>query len=248
MTALLDYKEKQHYLCCMETKSILLPCLAAFLSAGLFAQSSHQSFNTIGEIKHKPMVGVMRECCEHDQEKPYVDSPKVVSDSLENALEDYSALSIEQLESLIAVYEETIKGKRARHTLTNKYNDEIISYYHGNIRELTLSNLVDMIEETGLTNQLFVLAQAVLETGNFSSVVCRKYNNLFGLYDSRKKDYYRFARWEDSVIGYQKMIQYRYKGGNYLQFLKRIGYAEDPHYTTKVAKLAVQLYDKMFND
>ena len=111
---------------------------------------------------------------------------------------------------------------------------------------MTLANLIDVIEEVGLSNQLFVLAQAVLETGHFSSPVCKNYHNLFGLYDSKHKDYYRFARWEDSVVGYQKFIQYRYNGGNYLQFLKRIGYAEDPRYTTTVAKIATQLYKRLF--
>lgn len=98
------------------------------------------------------------------------------------------------------------------------------------------------------SNKLFVLAQALLETGNFSSRVCREYNNLFGLYDSKNRDYYRFERWEDSVVGYGKMIQYRYKGGNYLHFLKRIGYAEDPRYITKVARMAKSIYNSLFHD
>ena len=112
----------------------------------------------------------------------------------------------------------------------------------GKSRELNLSNLRDVAEEVGLSNHLFVLAQALVETGNFSSRVCRQYNNLFGLYNSKRGEYYRFARWEDSVVGYKNMIQYRYKGGNYLTFLRRIGYAEDPHYIYKVAKAAKQVY------
>ena len=98
--------------------------------------------------------------------------------------------------------------------------------------------------EVGLSNKLFVLAQAVLETGYFKSRVCREYNNLFGLYDSRHKDYFRFEKWEDSVVGYQKMIQRRYKGGNYLRFLKQIRYAEDPKYIPKIAKTAKWLYEE----
>ena len=39
-----------------------------------------------------------------------------------------------------------------------------------------------------------------------------------------------------------KFIQYRYKGGNYLKFLDKIGYAEDPHYIRKVKKIAKQLH------
>lgn len=115
-------------------------------------------------------------------------------------------------------------------------------------RELNIKNLIEVFGEVGLSNKLFVLAQAVLETGHFQSRVCKQYNNLFGLYDSRKGDYFRFDRWEDSVAGYKRMIQYRYKGGNYLYFLKRIGYAEDPRYISKVAKLAKDLYHQLFED
>ena len=156
-------------------------------------------------------------------------------------------LSIEQLEELIRRYERFIDARNRRNAPTKHHNQQIISYYEGGSHKLTLSNLVAVVEEVGLSNQLFVLAQAVLETGNFTSDVCKNYHNLFGLYDSKHNDYYRFARWEDSVIGYQKFIQYRYKGGNYLEFLHRIRYAEDPRYTSKVAQIATQLYRKMFN-
>lgn len=115
-------------------------------------------------------------------------------------------------------------------------------------RELNIKNLIEVFGEVGLSNKLFVLAQAVLETGHFQSRVCKQYNNLFGLYDSRKGDYFHFDRWEDSVSGYKRMIQYRYKGGNYLYFLKRIGYAEDPRYISKVAKIAKDLYHQLFEE
>ena len=104
------------------------------------------------------------------------------------------------------------------------------SYRNWKERELTMLNLLEVIREVGLSNGLIVLAQALLETGHFSSNVCKEYNNLFGLYDSKNREYFRFSRWEDSVVAYQRMIQYRYKGGNYFQFLKSIGYAEDPRY------------------
>lgn len=40
------------------------------------------------------------------------------------------------------------------------------------------------------------------------------------------------------------MIQRRYKGGNYLRFLKQIRYAEDPKYILKIAKTAKWLYEE----
>lgn len=116
------------------------------------------------------------------------------------------------------------------------------SYRNWEERELTMFNLLEVIREVGLTNGLIVLAQALLETGYFKSRVCKEYNNLFGLYDSKNREYFRFARWEDSVVAYQRMIQYKYKGGNYFHFLKRIGYAEDPRYLVKLAKVVKSIY------
>lgn len=116
------------------------------------------------------------------------------------------------------------------------------SYRNWKERELTMFNLLEVIREVGLSNGLIVLAQALLETGHFSSNVCKEYNNLFGLYDSKNREYFRFNRWEDSVVAYQRMIQYRYKGGNYFQFLKRIGYAEDPRYIVKLARMVKSIY------
>lgn len=126
------------------------------------------------------------------------------------------------------------------------HKGEVHSYYDWPPRELNLQNLKDVVTEVGLSNKLFVLAQAVLETGNFQSRVCTDYNNLFGLYDSKHGEYFRFASWEDSVVGYERMVQRHYKGGNYLHFLRDIGYAEDPSYITKIAKTAKDVYHKLF--
>lgn len=83
-----------------------------------------------------------------------------------------------------------------------------------------------------------VRAQAILETGHFRSKVFREYNNLFGLYDSKNKDYFKFNHWTESVVAYLNCIQYRYKPpNNYYQFLEEIGYAEDPNYISKVKTL-----------
>ena len=87
-----------------------------------------------------------------------------------------------------------------------------------------------------------VFAQAMLETGGFTSDVCKNYNNLFGLYNSRTKDYYKFDHWIESVTAYKDMIQYRYGSDEeYYSFLKRIGYAEDPKYITKLKKIVAKL-------
>lgn len=106
--------------------------------------------------------------------------------------------------------------------------------------ELNISNLAKVIEQNGLSHPRIVIAQALLETGYFTSRVCLECNNLFGL---RRKDgsYYQFDNWEESVKAYKNYVQYKYKGGSYLIFLKAIGYAEDPDYVVKVVKIAKTL-------
>lgn len=232
----------------METKFIIAICLVCTPISRLQAQNADRYFHTIREKKN---VVVTRSKSDLEVEIMTSESLDVqdgnVVDTTGIDTSAYTSLSVGQLEELIRKYEENFKNRSYSAALTHNNNFNILNYYNGESRPLTLSNLLDVMKETGLSNQLFVLAQAVLETGNFTSNVCKNYHNLFGLYDSKNKDYYHFARWEDSVIGYQKFIQYRYKGGNYLQFLRRIGYAEDPGYTQKVAKIATQLYRRMFN-
>lgn len=81
-----------------------------------------------------------------------------------------------------------------------------------------------------------VLAQAKLETGNFTSELCKKHGNLFGL--KGKKGYAKFSSWRESVKAYKEWVQYKYKGGDYYVFLRNIGYASDPNYIIKVKKIA----------
>lgn len=83
-----------------------------------------------------------------------------------------------------------------------------------------------------------VYAQAILETGYFKSKGCTKDHNLFGLYNSRKKRYCKFNHWTESVKAYKEWIQYRYKPpSDYYEFLRRIHYAEDPTYITKLKQI-----------
>lgn len=229
----------------METKKSILSVMALLCSTLLNGQSDTGSFHTICE-HNRTFVKNAEDKTREDVSDSICSTDSNMIDSVQLSTTVYSGLSIEQLEKLIKLYENYLHEKRDRRTLRENNNGQILSYYNEIGHELTLSNLKAVVEEVGLSNQLFVLAQAVLETGHFTSPVCKNYHNLFGLYDSKHKDYYRFARWEDSVVGYQKFIQYRYNGGNYLQFLKRIGYAEDPRYTTTVAKIATQLYKRLF--
>ena len=98
--------------------------------------------------------------------------------------------------------------------------------------------LMEALDYYGVKHPEIVYAQAVLETGHFKSDLCLNGNNLFGLYNSRKKEYYRFDHWTESVEAYIDFIQYRHKPPNdYYKFLDNIGYAEDPHYINKLKRI-----------
>ena len=100
--------------------------------------------------------------------------------------------------------------------------------------ELTIPNLYKEIKRNGILYPKIVLAQAILETGWFRSPLCRHRHNLFGLTNPQTKTYYEFDHWSESVKAYYTKVQYKYKGGNYLLWLRDIGYAEDYNYIRKL--------------
>ena len=98
--------------------------------------------------------------------------------------------------------------------------------------------VLEACEYFGLKHSDIVVAQSLLETGHYYSNNCINNNNLFGLYNSRKHQYYKFDKWWKSVIAYRDMIQYRLRENeDYYKFLTRIGYAEDPEYIIKVKEI-----------
>ena len=109
-------------------------------------------------------------------------------------------------------------------------------------RELNIENLMATLRQFDVKFPQIVAAQALLETGYFTSRVCLENNNLFGLRRPSTGSYYTFNSWEESVKAYKDYVQYKYKGGNYYEFLNRIGYAEDGSYISKVMSLERSLF------
>ena len=103
-----------------------------------------------------------------------------------------------------------------------------------NLPELTIPNLYQEIIRNGIQHPRIVLAQAILETGWFRSPLCRNRHNLFGLTNPKTGKYNEFSHWTESVSAYYTKVQYKFKGGNYLMWLHKIGYAEDPRYVREV--------------
>jgi len=106
----------------------------------------------------------------------------------------------------------------------------------------------EVLKELKKQNVLYpkiVLAQSILETGWYNCENCSMdQNNLFGLWNSKKKEYFYYTNWKESIGGYKRGIQYKYlrkSYKNYYHFLSEIGYATDPHYIIKIKKIGKKL-------
>ncbi len=127
------------------------------------------------------------------------------------------------------VYNLTHKPVNIEFELKLNDNSEFMKDWEANV-----TNMLAACTYYDIKCPKIVTAQAILESGNFKSNVFKKYNNPFGLYNSKTKDYFKFEHWTDAVVAYKNMIQYRYKEGDYYIFLKKTRYAEDPNYINKV--------------
>lgn len=104
--------------------------------------------------------------------------------------------------------------------------------------KLPQEGLMEALEYYEVEHPQIVYAQAVLETGHFKSKVCLKYNNLFGLYNSKEKRYCKFKHWTESVVAYKEWIQKKYQPpNNYYVFLEEINYASDKEYISTLKSI-----------
>lgn len=119
-----------------------------------------------------------------------------------------------------------------------KINGEVASVvWRQNHFLLSKENLMNELKAQDVQFPEIVVAQALLETGNFKSYSCINRNNLFGL---RKKDstYMSFEHWTECVAAYKKYIQkWKQPPNDYYKYLDDLGYAEDISYTTKLKQM-----------
>ena len=107
-----------------------------------------------------------------------------------------------------------------------------------NVNELNDSILYLALVHYDIKYPKAVLAQAKLESGNYTSSHYRNRNNFLGLYNSRRKEYFRFNHWSECILAYKDMVEYKLREGeDYYQFLDRIGYAENPNYIRLVKQI-----------
>lgn len=110
--------------------------------------------------------------------------------------------------------------------------------------QFTEEKLVEKLIELNIKFPHIALAQAKLETGNYTSKVFRENNNLFGMREAKQRittakgtehNHAYYHTWFESVLDYS-FYQCRYLSNirteeQYFEYLNQ-SYAEDPNYVT----------------
>lgn len=110
--------------------------------------------------------------------------------------------------------------------------------------QFTEEKLVEKLIELNIKFPHIALAQAKLETGNYTSKVFRENNNLFGMREAKQRittakgtehNHAYYHTWFESVLDYS-FYQCRYLSNirteeQYFEYLSQ-SYAEDPNYVT----------------
>ena len=175
---------------------------------------------------------------------------KVASDTLQRGLvafEPYKKVEKnllgqeEPVKPLPELYARKVYARVSHEKKSDKGTERTEVSKRKELPALTIPNLYQEIIRNGIRHPKIVLAQAILETGWFRSPLCRNRHNLFGLTNPQTGKYYEFNHWTESVRAYYTKVQYKYKGGNYLLWLRDVGYAEDPRYIREVIRVLKHL-------
>lgn len=116
---------------------------------------------------------------------------------------------------------------------------------------LTKKALWEKINEVGIKFPEIVFAQALLESGDLNSRLCRIHNNLFGMklpekretlaFGAAKGGYAKYKDWTHSVEDYVLFQNYVFRKKDYskTEYLAYIGryYSATPNYITRLKRV-----------
>lgn len=118
------------------------------------------------------------------------------------------------------------------------------------VNQFSEDKLVAKLKELNFKYPHIVLAQAKLESGNFTSHVFEVNHNMFGMKEATSRlnlakgtdnGHATYATWEDSVMDYALWCTtYASKAQTeeqYYQILSEVGYAENPTYIQKLKEM-----------
>ena len=120
-----------------------------------------------------------------------------------------------------------------------------------NSQPVSFDAIKQALKLEGVINQDYVIAQIRLETGNLTSQLCLKNNNLCGMKLAKVRKttatgqsehgYATYKSWYDCVVDIGLWHQFYINKGrdlsNYPAFLASVGYASDPFYLAKVEQI-----------
>ena len=128
---------------------------------------------------------------------------------------------------------------------TNQNNYEIITQ----VVSFSEQNVYRQLIKLGIAYPDVVLAQAKIETGNFTSKIFRENNNMFGMKlpyrrqttaVGESRNHAKYTSWIQSIRDYKlwqdRMIHKAPTKSAYLAYLKR-NYAQDKNYINKIKKI-----------
>jgi len=99
---------------------------------------------------------------------------------------------------------------------------------------------------TSIKHRQIVLKQSQLESGHYTSYLCRVNHNLFGMKLAKNrpttaigenKGYAVYSSWRDCIDDYEIYQLKYYKSGDYYDFLSKSGYAESKNYINKLKRI-----------
>jgi len=111
--------------------------------------------------------------------------------------------------------------------------------YFEYVTKLTPQNVKKWLMFLEVKHADIVLKQSLLETGHYTSDVCKENNNIFGFRKS-KHTYYSYPHWIMSIAAYknwQDTVYDKDSHASYYDFLIDIGYAEDVGYINKLKRM-----------
>lgn len=116
----------------------------------------------------------------------------------------------------------------------SQHNFLIEEVKEDSIPVLNFNNVKNELIKRNIPCWEIVLAQSQHESGNYTSRICKKKNNIFGM--KGKNGYKKYSSWIECIDDYEQRFSKRYKGGDYFEFLIKVHYHEDPNYEMLVKK------------
>lgn len=119
--------------------------------------------------------------------------------------------------------------------------------------DFSVENLHRYLELREAPSRFTIISQFALETGWFNSRLFKDGNNLAGMKVPSRREttatgsvygYASYNHWTDSVDDFLLWLEYHSLGENYVEYLKRGSYAEDPHYYQKIMNIRKRIKDE----